>query len=116
MRVVHSFGREDQLDRAAVERLAGSVASTKWCMGYLIPVWREMIRAFAQKMMDAEVETACGAGYGEVSPARVNSRNGYRPREWDTRQVLVFTNAAPRLRRDCAALGRGTLRWLSPAA
>src|SRR5262245_44532212 len=24
MRVVHSFGREDQLDRAAVERLAGS--------------------------------------------------------------------------------------------
>jgi hypothetical protein len=26
MRVVHSFGREDQLDRAAVERLAGSLA------------------------------------------------------------------------------------------
>ena len=25
MRVVHSFGREDQLDRAAVERLAGSL-------------------------------------------------------------------------------------------
>jgi hypothetical protein len=33
-------------------------------------VLREMIRAFAQKMMDAEVEVACGAGY-EVSPARV---------------------------------------------
>ena len=42
---------------------------------------REMIRAFAQKMMDAEVETACGAGYGEVSRQRVNSRNGYRPLE-----------------------------------
>ena len=26
MRVVHSFGREDQLDRAAVERLAGSLS------------------------------------------------------------------------------------------
>ena len=25
MRVVHSFGREDQLDRAAVQRLAGSL-------------------------------------------------------------------------------------------
>jgi putative transposase len=46
---------------------------------------REMIRSFAQRMMDAEVEGICGAGYGEVSPERVNSRNGYRRREWDTR-------------------------------
>jgi putative transposase len=58
---------------------------------------REMIRAFAQKMMDAEVETACGAGYGEVSPSRVNSRNGYRPREWDTRAGTVEL-AVPKLR------------------
>ena len=35
---------------------------------------REMIRGFAQRMMDAEVEGLCGAGYGEVSPGRVNSR------------------------------------------
>ena len=46
---------------------------------------REMIKGFAQRMMDAEVEELCGAGYGEVSPDRVNSRNGYRRREWDTR-------------------------------
>jgi putative transposase len=58
---------------------------------------REMIRAFAQKMMDAEVETACGAGYGEVSPNRVNSRNGYRQREWDTRAGTVEL-AIPKLR------------------
>jgi putative transposase len=58
---------------------------------------REMVRAFAQKMMDAEVELACGAGYGEVSPARVNSRNGYRPREWDTRAGTVEL-AIPKLR------------------
>jgi transposase-like protein len=58
---------------------------------------REMIRAFAQKMMDAEVEVACGAGYGEVSPQRVNSRNGYRPREWDTRAGTVEL-AVPKLR------------------
>src|SRR5512146_3285421 len=58
---------------------------------------REMIRGFAQKMMDAEVEVACGAGYGEVSPQRVNSRNGYRPREWDTRAGTIEL-AIPKLR------------------
>ena len=50
---------------------------------------REMIRGFAQRMMDAEVEVRCGAGYGEVSLDRVNSRNGYRPREWDTRAGTI---------------------------
>jgi putative transposase len=58
---------------------------------------REMVRAFAQKMMDAEVEVACGAAYGEVSPNRVNSRNGYRAREWDTRAGTVEL-AVPKLR------------------
>jgi putative transposase len=58
---------------------------------------RDMIRAFAQRMMDAEVETLCGAGYGEVSTQRVNSRNGYRPREWDTRAGTVEL-AIPELR------------------
>ena len=48
-------------------------------------VLRAMIREFAQRMMDADVEVACNAGYGEVTPDRVNSRNGYRRREWDTR-------------------------------
>jgi transposase-like protein len=60
-------------------------------------VLREMIRQFAQRMMDAEVEVACGAGYGEVSPQRVNSRNGYRAREWDTRAGTVEL-AIPKLR------------------
>ena len=49
---------------------------------------------FAQKTMDAEVEAACGAGYGEVSPQRVNSRNGYRAREWDTRAGTVELDRA----------------------
>jgi len=60
-------------------------------------VVREMFRAFAQQMMDAEVETLCGAGYGEVSPDRVNSRNGYRHRDWDTRAGTVEL-AIPKLR------------------
>jgi putative transposase len=58
---------------------------------------REMIKGFAQRMMDAEVEAMCGAGYGEVSPERVNSRNGYRRRDWDTRAGTVEL-AIPKLR------------------
>jgi transposase-like protein len=58
---------------------------------------REMIRGFAQKMMDAEVGQLCGAGYGEVSPDRVNSRNGYRRRDWDTRAGTIEV-AVPKLR------------------
>ena len=31
----------------------------------------------------------CGAGYDEKSPERLNSRNGYRERTWDTRAGSV---------------------------
>jgi transposase-like protein len=58
---------------------------------------REMIKGFAQRMMDADVEVRCNAGYGEVTPERVNSRNGYRRREWDTRAGTIEL-AIPRLR------------------
>ena len=58
---------------------------------------RAMIREFAQRMMDADVEVRCNAGYGEVTPDRVNSRNGYRRREWDTRAGTIEL-AIPRLR------------------
>jgi len=58
---------------------------------------REMIRGFAQRMMDVEVEQLCGAGYWEVSPDRVNSRNGYRRREWDTRAGTIEL-AIPKVR------------------
>jgi putative transposase len=60
-------------------------------------VLREMIREFAQRMMDADVEVRCGAGYGEVSPDRVNCRNGYRRWEWDTRAGTIEL-AIPELR------------------
>jgi transposase-like protein len=56
-----------------------------------------MVRQMAQQMMDAEVETLSGAGYGEVSAERVNSRNGYRRREWDTRAGTIEL-AVPKLR------------------
>jgi transposase-like protein len=60
-------------------------------------VLREMIKGFAQRMMDADVEVRCNAAYGEVTPDRVNSRNGYRLREWDTRAGTVEL-AIPKLR------------------
>jgi len=58
---------------------------------------REMIRAFAEELMDAEVDVLCGAGYGERSPERVNSRNGHRSRPWDTRAGSINL-AVPKLR------------------
>ena len=44
-----------------------------------------MVRSFAEELMGVEADVVCGATYGEVSPDRVNRRNGYRTRRWDTR-------------------------------
>ena len=59
---------------------------------------REMIREFAEQLMSADAQGLCNAGYGEVSAERINSRNGYRPRELDTR-VGTIEVAIPKLRR-----------------
>jgi putative transposase len=61
-------------------------------------VLREMVREFAQRLMAAEVDVLTGAGWGEVSPDRVNHRNGYRQRPFDTR-VGSIELAIPKLRR-----------------
>ena len=37
---------------------------------------RDMVRSFAERLMSAEAGAMCGAGYGERSAERVNSRNG----------------------------------------
>ena len=58
---------------------------------------RAMVRDFAEALMGAEADALCGAGYGERSPARVNRRNGYRERPWDTR-VGSIELAVPKLR------------------
>jgi len=58
---------------------------------------RAMVKTFADALMSAEVDAVCGAGYGERSETRVNSRNGYRAREWDTRAGTVEL-AIPKLR------------------
>jgi transposase-like protein len=58
---------------------------------------REMVRSFTERLMAAEVEVLCNAGYGEVTPERINSRNGYRSRTLDTR-VGTIDLAVPKLR------------------
>lgn len=57
----------------------------------------EMVKTFAEALMSAEADAICGAGYGERSPERVNSRNGYRSRDWDTRAGTIEL-AVPKLR------------------
>jgi putative transposase len=60
-------------------------------------VLRTMVQAFAEALMSAEADTLCGAPYGARSEERVNSRNGYRSREWDTRAGTIDL-AIPKLR------------------
>jgi transposase-like protein len=58
----------------------------------------EMVKMAAELLMDADVDILCGAGYGERTPERVNSRNGHRERRWDTRAGTVMLDV-PKLRR-----------------
>ena len=58
---------------------------------------REALRVLVEGIMDAEVSSRIGAGYGERSPERVTQRNGYRSRAWDTR-VGTMDLHIPKLR------------------
>jgi putative transposase len=58
---------------------------------------RAMVKTFADALMSAEADAICGAPYGQRSEERTNQRNGYRPREWDTRAGTVEL-AIPKLR------------------
>ncbi|MFF4138976.1 transposase [Streptomyces mirabilis] len=82
---------------------------------------RAMVKTFADALMSAEADVLCNAEYGQVSDERVNHRNGYRPREWDTRAGTVEL-AIPKLRplawrrvaRPPTALQRRQLRAVLP--
>src|ERR1044071_2496843 len=58
---------------------------------------RQMVKTFADALMSAEADAVCGAPYGVRSDERVNSRNGYRARDWDTRAGTIEL-AIPKLR------------------
>ena len=58
---------------------------------------RQMLKTFAEALMSADADARCGADYGQRSPERTNSRNGYRERRWDTRTGSIEV-AIPKLR------------------
>ena len=62
-----------------------------------IDVLRTMVKEMAEALMEAEVAALCGASHGERHPERVNRRNGYRERPWDTRSGTIDL-ALPKLR------------------
>jgi transposase-like protein len=58
---------------------------------------RKMVKTMAEALMSAEADALCGAEYGQRSDGRVNRRNGYRERDWDTRAGTIEL-AIPKLR------------------
>jgi len=59
---------------------------------------REMVKGMVETLMSAEVDAVCGAPYRTASAERINHRNGYRERRWDTR-VGTIDLAIPRVRK-----------------
>lgn len=80
-----------------------TIDATAWLRNYLESddgdndLARDMLATFAQALMSAEASSQCLAGFGERSDERINSRNGYRHRDWDTR-VGTIDLAVPKLR------------------
>lgn len=56
-----------------------------------------MLQAFAQILMGHEADAVCNAEYRQRSEERVDRRNGYRSRRWDTR-VGTIELEIPKLR------------------
>ena len=63
---------------------------------------REMLAFAADRLMELEVEAKTGVPAGVRSPERLNHRNGYRERAWDTRAgridlaILKLRKGVPR--------------------
>src|SRR5271154_4270119 len=69
-----------------------------------VDLLREMVGFAAQRLMELEVEGLTGAAHGERNPDRINHRNGYRDRVWETRAGAVELRI-PKLRRSSYSPG-----------
>ena len=58
---------------------------------------RQMLATFINTLLSADADAVCGAGWGQVSDARLTQRNGYRHRDLDTRTGTLDV-AIPKLR------------------
>jgi putative transposase len=58
---------------------------------------RQLLQTFINTLLSAEADAVCGAAYGTTSSERVNRRNGYRHRDFDTRAGTLDV-AVPKLR------------------
>jgi transposase-like protein len=74
---------------------------------------REMIGFAAERLMALEVGGLTGAGHGERSESRINQRNGYRERDWQTRAGTVELRI-PKLRRGTSFPLKALPSTLSP--
>jgi putative transposase len=59
---------------------------------------RDMLAYAAERIMEVEIEAHTGAPSGARSPERLNQRNGYRERAWETRAGRIEL-AIPKLRK-----------------
>jgi transposase-like protein len=78
----------------------------------------DVLRALLQKaielLMNAEADVLCGAEYGKRSEERVNHRNGYRSRIFDSRvgtmELSIPTGGSLAKGGDCT-IARTPLDW-----
>ena len=81
----------------AEERTDGIDGVSKLVESAQPDVLRELLQTIVTQLMSAEADVLRGSGYGERSTERVNSRNGYRTRSWDTRMGTMAL-AIPKVR------------------
>ena len=73
--------------RVAESILAAAVTGVVSSAGTGSP--NRLLHTMAQHLMELDVEGRCGAGHDKKSPQRLNGRNGYRDRTWQTRAGTV---------------------------
>jgi putative transposase len=97
--IVGLFPQSDEGDTTMAEgpRMTAAQLADKLLAGEHADVLRESVAWMAAQLMNAEVTSRIGAELGERSLERTTHRNGYRPREWDTR-VGSIELAIPKLR------------------